>query len=218
MTHVLVVGGGNAGFCAAQAAVRAGARATILEKAPADAGGGNSYYTAGAFRVVHGGLDALLPLVDDEVTRARAPVTELEPYPRAAFLCDLERLTEGRCDPWLTDVFVDDSEEIVRWLAEIGVRWRLMYERQAYERDGRYVFWGGVALGTVDGGKGLITQHTAAARAAGIELRHGTEVTGLVPGGVKLADGSVLEADAVVLAAGGFEASAELRERYLGPG
>ena len=46
------------------------------------------------------------------------------------------------------------------------MRWRLMYERQAYERDGRYVFWGGLALGTVDGGKGLIAQHTAAAEAA----------------------------------------------------
>ena len=106
----------------------------------------------------------------------------------------------------------------MEWLAEVGIRWRLMYERQAYERDGRYVFWGGLALGTVDGGKGLIAQHTGAARASGIELRHGTAVTGLVPGGVRLADGSVIEADAVVLAAGGFEASAELRERHLGAG
>ena len=218
MTHVLVVGGGNAGFCAAQAAVRAGARATILEKAPPEAAGGNSYYTAGACRVVHGGLDALLPVIDDEVTRARAEVTDLDPYTREAFRGDLERLTEGRCDPLLTDVFVADSEAIVGWLADVGVRWRLMYERQAYERDGRWVFWGGVALGTVDGGKGLIADHTAAAQAAGIEVRYGTAVTGLVPGGVRLADGSVLEADAVVLASGGFEASAELRERYLGVG
>jgi len=49
MTHVLVIGGGNAGFCAAPAAVRAGASATILEKAPPEAAGGNSLYTAGAF-------------------------------------------------------------------------------------------------------------------------------------------------------------------------
>jgi threonine dehydrogenase-like Zn-dependent dehydrogenase len=31
---VIVAGGGNAGFCAAQAAARAGARVTLLEKAP----------------------------------------------------------------------------------------------------------------------------------------------------------------------------------------
>src|SRR5215207_8541429 len=60
MAHVLIVGGGNAGFCAAHAAVQAGATATILEKAPPEAAGGNSFYTAGAFRVVHGGLDAVL--------------------------------------------------------------------------------------------------------------------------------------------------------------
>jgi tricarballylate dehydrogenase len=218
MTRVLVVGGGNAGFCAAQAAVEAGASATILEKAPREAAGGNSYYTAGAFRVVHGGLDAVLDVIDDDTTRARAGATVLEPYTREAFRDDLERLTEGRCDPQLTDLFVADSEPIVRWLAGLGVRWRLMYERQAYERHGRWVFWGGVALGTVDGGKGLIAQHSAAAQASGIELRYDTAVTGLVAGGVRLADGSELEADAVVLAAGGFEASAELRERYLGPG
>ena len=99
MTHVLVIGGGNAGFCAAQAAVRAGATATILEKAPAEAAGGNSFYTAGAFRVVHDGLDAVMGVIDDETTRARARVSSLDPYPPEAFRDDMERLTEGRCDP-----------------------------------------------------------------------------------------------------------------------
>src|SRR5215207_2361076 len=204
MTQVLVIGGGNAGFCAAHAAVQAGATATILEKAPADAAGGNSFYTAGAFRVVHGGLDPVMQVIDDDTTRARARVSSLDPYLPQAFRDDMERLTEGRCDPELTDILIADSEPIVEWLAEVGIRWRLMYERQAYERDGQYVFWGGLALGTVDGGKGLIAQHTAAAEASGIELRYGTAVTGLVDGGVRLDDGSVVEADAVVLAAGGF--------------
>jgi tricarballylate dehydrogenase len=218
LTHVVVVGGGNAGFCAAHAAVQAGATATILEKAPEAAAGGNSFYTAGAFRVVHGGLDAVLRVTDDEITRARAHATTLDPYPPEAFRHDMERLTEGGCDRELTSILIGDSEPVVEWLAELGIRWRLMYERQAYERDGRFVFWGGVALGTVDGGKGLIAQHTAAAAASGIEVRYGAAVEGLAPGGVRLAGGGELEADAVVLAAGGFEASAELRERHLGPG
>ena len=125
-------------------------------------------------------------MIDDETTRARARVSTLDPYPPEAFRDDMERLTEGRCDPQLTGILIADSEPVVEWLAEVGIRWRLMYERQAYERDGRFVFWGGLALGTVDGGKGLIAQHTAAAQAAGIELRYGTAVTGLVPGGVRL--------------------------------
>jgi tricarballylate dehydrogenase len=223
MTHVLVVGGGNAGFCAAHAAVQAGATATILEKAPAEAAGGNSFYTAGAFRVVHGGLDAVMNVIDDETTRARARVSELDPYPPEAFRDDMERLTEGRCDPELTGIVIGDSEPAVEWLTEVGIRWRLMYERQAYERDGRWVFWGGLALGTVDGGKGLIAQHTEAAQASGIEIVYDTAVTGLLRDGdgrvtgVRTGEGE-LEADAVVLAAGGFEANAELRERHLGEG
>jgi tricarballylate dehydrogenase len=225
---VLVVGGGNAGFCAGHAAVQHGASAAILEKAPAEAAGGNSFYTAGAFRVVHGDVDALLPVIDDETTRERADRTTLDPYPAEAFRDDMERLTEGRCDPELTSILIGDSEPVVGWLAEVGIRWRLMYERQAYERDERFVFWGGLALGTVEGGKGLIAQHTAAAEAAGVTLVHDTAVTGLLRG----SDGAVtganwrrgngeegeLPAGAVVLAAGGFEADAELRERHLGSG
>ena len=66
----------------------------------------------------------------------------------------------------------------VRWLRERGLRFRLMYERQAYEVDGRHRFWGGLAVGTVDGGEGLMAQHRAAAERTGIELRHGVAVDG----------------------------------------
>jgi tricarballylate dehydrogenase len=224
---VVVVGGGNAGLCAAHAAAQAGAQVVVLEKAPAVESGGNSYYTAGAFRVVHPGLPDVLELLDDETTRERADRTTLEPYDRAAFLEDMRRLTEGRCDPELTEALVEGSAEIVAWLADIGIRWRLMYERQAYERDGRFAFWGGLAIGTVDGGKGLLAQHLAAAERAGIRSVHEAGVHELVREGdavtgvrFRTGDGrdETLRAPAVVLAAGGFEASAELRERHLGPG
>jgi tricarballylate dehydrogenase len=220
---VVVVGGGNAGFCAAHAATAAGTRTVILEKAPADRAGGNSFYTAGAFRVVHDGLPALLVVLDDE-SRARADRTSLAPYGREQFHDDMRRLTEGRCDAALTEILVDDSAPIVRWLADVGIRWRLMYERQAYESDGRWEFWGGLAIGVVDGGKGLIAQHAQAAERANVEVRYGAPLTALVSddGGVtavryRAGDAErTLAADAVILTAGGFEASAELRERYLG--
>jgi tricarballylate dehydrogenase len=158
---------------------------------------------------------------------ACAPRTTLEPYPRDAFLDDMRRLTEGRCDPVLTDALVDGSEDVVGWLAGLGMRWRLMYERQAYDRDGCFTFWGGLAIGTVEGGKGLMAGHLAAARREGIRIAHGVAVGGLLRPdeavqGVRCrtADGRdrVVRADAVVLAAGGFEASGQLRERHLGPG
>src|SRR4029079_1038563 len=115
----------------------------------------------------------------------------------------------------------------VRWLHGRGLRFRLMYERQAYEVDGRHRFWGGLALGTVDGGEGLMAQHRAAAERTAIELRHGVAVTDLVRDDagavrgvvVRDADGArrTIGADAVVLAAGGFEADPRLRAAHLGP-
>jgi tricarballylate dehydrogenase len=223
---VVVVGGGNAGLCAAHAAAQGGADVLVLEKAGPEAAGGNSYYTAGAFRVVHDGLPSVLGLLDEE-SRARAPRTALEAYSRETFLDDMRRLTDGRCDPALTEALVGASEDVVEWLAALGVRWRLMYERQSYERDGRWEFWGGLAIGTVGGGKGLMARHVEAAQRAGIRIAHGVAVHSLVRPdeavegvGYRTADGreGVVRAGAVVLAAGGFEASAELRERHLGPG
>src|SRR5882757_6470096 len=140
---VVVVGGGNAGFCAAHASRERGA--------PEEAGG-NSFYTAGAFRVVHdgaGGEQRLRELVDDKITQDRLADTVLEPYTAEQFTGDLHRLTEGHCDPALTRILVEDSAEIVAWLAGHGIRWRLMYERQSYLSGGRWVFFGGLALGTV---------------------------------------------------------------------
>ena len=52
---VVVAGGGNAGFSAAHAAREAGSTVLVLEKAIESEAGGNSFFTAGAFRVAHGG-------------------------------------------------------------------------------------------------------------------------------------------------------------------
>jgi tricarballylate dehydrogenase len=47
---------------------------------------------------------------------------------------------------------VGDSRDVARWLAGHGLRFRLMYERQAYKAAGRHRFWGGLAIGTWDAG------------------------------------------------------------------
>ena len=68
---VVVVGAGNAALCAALAAAEQGVSVLILERAPDKEAGGNSRFTAGAFRCVYNGVDdlrALMPdLTDDEV-------------------------------------------------------------------------------------------------------------------------------------------------------
>ncbi len=222
---VVVVGAGNAGFSAAHAARATGASVLVIEKAPEAEAGGNSYYTAGATRVVHGGAEALRPWLDPESIE-RLDRTDLAPYSAEQFRADLVRLTEGRNDPGMTERLITDSADLPAWMASIGIRWRLMYERQAYRDGDRWVFWGGLALGVVDGGKGLIAQHTEAATRSGIPIRYGTACTGLQrdpSGGIvgvvlRRPDGrdSTIEAGSVVLAAGGFEASPERRVEHLG--
>ena len=223
---VIVVGAGNAGFCAALAAAERGARVMMLEKAPEDWVGGNSYFTAGAIRSVHGGLEDVLSLVEP-IEAERVQATELDAYSAEDFRRDMRRLTEGRADPDLVDVLVADSRDTLGWLADRGIALRLMYDRQSYTVEGRHVFWGGLHVGTVDGGHGLIEAHRRAAARAGIELRTGHAMTGLVERdgtveGVRCrgdASGRSLEtySPAVVVAAGGFEADPRRRALYLGP-
>ena len=95
-------------------------------------------------------------------------------------MADMARVTLGRGDVAMARVLVGDSGDALRWMRARGIRFRLMYERQAYEgADGRWTFWGGLAVGTVDGGRGLIDQHAAAAERTGIELRHDCAVEAL---------------------------------------
>jgi tricarballylate dehydrogenase len=222
---VIVVGGGNAAFCAAHAARERGARVLVLEKAAPEEAGGNSYYTAGAFRLAHQGLGDLTALLDDRED-PRLADTVLPEYTESEFSADLERITSGRNDPEMTRVLVSDSRDTIGWLTEKGLRWELLYERQTYVAEGKWVFFGGLHLGSVGGGKGLMAQHTEAARTTGIEVRHSTEVVDLLTDsagritGVHARDAAGerrLQASAVVLAAGGFEASSSYRQKYLGP-
>lgn len=223
---VVVVGGGNAGFSAAHAAAARGRRVLLLEKGERDEAGGNSFYTAGAFRTTHDGLDSIADLLDEDERHA---VSELPPYPAQAFFDDMAKVTSGRNDPELTAALVGDSQDVLRWLHGLGLRFRLMYERQAY-RDaatGRYTFWGGLAVGSTGGGKGLVAQHTAAAEAEGVDVRYGVRGQDLLVEdgrvhGVSWADSAgrtgTVRAESVVLAAGGFEADPDMRREHLGRG
>jgi tricarballylate dehydrogenase len=222
---VIVVGGGNAGFSAVHAAAERGRRVVLLERGEAELAGGNSFFTAGATRIVHNGLDELLDFVEPDERHGR---TDVPPYTAEDFASDMAKVTGGRNDAAMTEVLVAESQATVRWLVSKGLPYRLMYERQAYERpDGTYLFWGGLHVGNVGGGEGLIEDHTRVAIEGGVDVRYGHEVTGLLTEGdavvgvrYRTADGQEreLRSESVILASGGFEANAELRERFLGPG
>ncbi len=222
---VVVVGAGNAAFCAALAAREEGARVVILEKAPRQWMGGNSYFTAGAFRTTYESLDDLRRIVPD-ISDEEARQTDLPPYTAADFIADMQRVTRGKCDAELTAILTHDAGSAMRWLFEQGLRFRLMYDRQSFQVGSRRRFWGGLVLGAQGGGKGLLQQYLTLAERNGIEIRYEIPVIGLIREGDAVAgvvigspDGpEEIRAGAVVLAAGGFEASGEMRAKYLGPG
>ncbi|RDB18069.1 Fumarate reductase flavoprotein subunit [Hypsizygus marmoreus] len=222
----IIVGSGHAGSCAALSAVEHGCQSVlIIDKCPEEWVGGNSYFTAGAHRTVHGGLYDLLPIIKNTPSQEAIDLIDMTPYTKEDYVSDLMRLTAGKSDPSLVNALVDNSRETVQWLADrAGIPFVFSFNRQAYEVDGRQKFWGGMVLGVEDGGKGLIAAHQRALKEAGVVVWFDTPALsisvreGAIAGIVVLREGREVELEtrAVVLAAGGFEASAELRAKHLG--
>jgi tricarballylate dehydrogenase len=223
--HVVVIGGGNAGLCAALSAAEGGARVTLLERAPAAKRGGNTAFTAGAMRVAYTGVDDIRSLVPD-LSEEQLAITDFGTYDEDAFYGDLARVTKYRADPDLSATLVAKSLPTLRWMREQGVRFAPIYGRQAFQVDGKFTFWGGLTIEAVGGGPGLVEYLAAAADRAGVTTRFGARAIALRTGpagvtGVVVRDGwheETLDCDAVVLASGGFQANTEWRTRYLGPG
>ena len=223
---VMVVGAGNAAMCAALAAYEGGARVLVLERAPEAEAGGNSRFTAGAIRFAYDGVDDLRALMPD-LTDAEVEMTDFGTYTEDEFYADLGRITDYRCDPELADTLVTRSNETLLWMASHGVRFAPIWGRQAFKVDGRFKFWGGLTVESVGGGEGLVESLRTALDRNGIDLWHEAagrslvlDESGAVRGVRIRRQGRMVEAacSAVVLASGGFQANAEWRTRYLGPG
>jgi tricarballylate dehydrogenase len=222
---VAVVGAGNAALCAAIAAREKGARVIVLERAPVAESGGNSRFTAGAFRFAYRGADdlsAIMPdLSYDEITN-----TDFGTYDEGQFFDDMFRVTQNRTDPDLTEMLVRNSFDTMKWLRAQGVHFLPAYRRQAFKVDGRFKFWGGLTVECSGGGPGLVSALTRSAQSQGIEVRYESTACGLLYDGRHVNGVSIrcsgatkeLRTRSVVLACGGFQANAEMRARYLGPG
>ena len=222
---VVVVGGGNAAFCAALSARETNATVLVLEAAPEDEAGGNSRFTAGAMRVVYNGVEDLERLMPD-LTESEKATTDFGTYTADQYFDDMARVTQYRADPDLVEALVRGSFDTMLWMRSKGVRFVPIYGRQAFKIDGRFKFWGGLTVEAAGGGPGLVDALTASARTRGIDILYDSRAVSLVHDdagvrGVRVRQpgGSVtVNAKAVVLASGGFEANAEWRTRYLGPG
>lgn len=223
---IVVVGAGNAALAAALTARDAGANVIVLEAAPMAERGGNSSYTGGALRIVYDSVDDLrtvMPELSDEEIRT----TDFGTYSADQYFDDMARLTHYRAQPELVETLVAGSRSALAWMRTKGIRFQPSYHRQAFKVDGRFKFWGGLAVESWGGGAGLMDAWYRAADVAGIAVHYETRATALerddkghVVGVVARRGGQtqLYRAKAVVLAAGGFEANAEWRARYLGPG
>jgi tricarballylate dehydrogenase len=190
---VVVIGGGNAGLCAALAARGAGARVVVLESAPRHYRAGNSRHTRN-LRCAHAEPTGLLT----------------DGYSRDELLADLESVNDGETDAELAALVAARSEDCVPWLTALGVRFQAALRGTLQLARTNAFFLGG--------GKALMNSLYAAAASRGIDVRYDAEVVGL-----DLRDGAFAAATlrgdtqirgrAVVLAAGGFQGNLEwLRE------
>ncbi len=222
---VVVVGAGNAALCAALAAREQHARVAVLERAPEQEDGGNSRFTAGAIRCCYANVDDLKRIMPDLSAQEIAD-TDFGTYTEEQFFDDMFRVTQYRADPDMVEMLVRKSLDTVVWMRGKGVRFVPIYGRQAFKIDGKFKFWGGLTVEASGGGPGLVDSLKASARREGIEVFHQTRAVELIfedftVKGVRARQGDTLaefHARAVVLASGGFQANAEWRTRYLGPG
>ncbi len=138
-----------------------------------------------------------------------------EAYTEEELLADLARVNDGETDEALAKLVATRSTECVPWMAELGARFQAALRGTLQLSRTNAFFLGG--------GTALMNTYYAAAEKLGIDVRYDAEVTGLL-----LRDGAFesatvrsagveheLQANAVVVAAGGFEANLDwLREAW----
>ena len=193
-TDVLVIGSGAAGFSAAIAAKTAGTNVVLLEKQ--DLLGGSTLVSAG---IVYAALDEA-----DEA---------------AMFNYYMER-SEGAANPDMLQTYVENSLDTITFLEEIGVQWMMAVPsgtapepraRFSMHEDGRRMI-----------GSALIDPLEAKAVELGVEILKGVKATELifendaVVGALAQSKDKnyTFNAKAVVMATGGYDASAALVAEY----
>ena len=199
LADVLVIGGGNAGLCAAISARDGGAaRVLLLDSSPRAMRGGNSRHTRN-LRCMHDAPTAVLTDV----------------YSEDEYFADLLRVTRGRTDERLARAAVRASAALPAWLASLGVRFQSSLRGTLQLGRTNAFFLGG--------GKALLNSEYAAAARRGVQVHHDAEVVDLdIRGGrchsarARIGGREVtVLAQAVVVAAGGFESNlAWLREAW----
>ena len=178
------------------------------------------------FRFAYSGLEEIVNLLPEVGTEEQDRI-DVGSYDNSDFYADVMRVTEGLSNPDLLQILVSESYPTMIWMRDQGVPWILAYGRQAFEHEGKLRFWGGLIVESVGGGKGLSDRLFELCQNVGIEVRYQSAATELKTDNKGKISGVIIKGPDgyehitchnVVLACGGFEANAEMRTRYLGPG
>ena len=196
---VIVVGGGNAGLCAALAARHSVPRVLVLERAPEYMRGGNSRHTRN-IRCAHASADKFFSA----------------PYSEEELLDDLIGVTGGPANLDLAKFAIRQSSKLPGWMEEHGAAWQQpLAGTLSLGRTNRWF---------LGGGKALLNAYYRTAQHRGIAMRYDAPVEDL-----EIADGrfeavrlksnekqELIRGQAVVIAAGGYEANIDWLKRHWG--
>ncbi len=195
-TDVLVIGGGNAGLCAAITAREAGARVMLVEHADRNMRGGNSRHTRN-LRAMHQG-----------------PLATLSgSYSEEEYWQDIVRVTRGKTDEALARLTIRNSGSLVTWLENHGVHFQPALSGTLNLSRTNAFFLGG--------GKALVNALYLAAERLGVVIEYSAEAQSLVIENGRFQSALIhgsddeleMKAQALVTASGGFQANtAWLRE------
>jgi tricarballylate dehydrogenase len=196
---VLVVGGGNAGICAAITARQTGASVLLLEQAPRNLRGGNSRH-ARNLRVMHD--------IPSEFLH--------EAYLEDEYWGDLVRVRGGNNDENIARIMISESARVMHWMAQCGGCFEKLHGRA--KRPSRKTAF------LLGGGKALLNAYYRTAERLGVDILYETEVQAL-----RLNNGFAREATivthglpmtvrakAVVVASGSFQADIDWLKQHWG--
>ena len=198
-THfdVIVVGGGNAGLCAAMAAADNQKSVLLLERAPEEWRGGNSKYTR----------DIRVCQKPDEFASGS--------YEEQEFFDDLLKVTGGETNKDLARTTIHESSKVPSWMQNHGVTWqKSLRGTLQLSRTNRFF---------IGGGKTLINTYYEHSRKSGIKIAYDSRVEDIEIGDDNsfksiLVNNGVSKlrytSDSLVVAAGGFEANLEWHRKY----
>ncbi len=216
---VVVAGCGIAGLSAAVSAAEKGAKVAVLERAPFEERGGNTRYTEAYLR-----MKTDTEVTDDFETHLadngggyldpELVGTTTQPYEQWPSIVKSLSFT----DPEVISAFANAAGPTVQWLKGYGVRFDFLPTQFLTKSQPRLL--------PVGGGWALVEALGAQAEKLGVTFFYETTARSLIQNeagavvGLNAVDKTnqpIVFRGRVVLGCGGFEGSAEMQTRYIGP-